>query len=186
MRGDGQVVVVAFNTLTIEVVPVFNYDSQGLWVMPDTNGGGQWKVVRPSAEGLILDQADAAGNGNARRLVQIMKAWRDHCSVPIKSFVLEVLAAQFVSIYAHRAQGFFYYDWFVRDFLAYLTQRRNGQIIAPNSGGVVHLGDLWASKAEAAYGVALEACDDEYHDYTALAGGQWQKIFGERVPVIVG
>jgi hypothetical protein len=39
LRGDGQVVVVAFNTLMIEVVPVFNYDGAGRWIMPDTNDG---------------------------------------------------------------------------------------------------------------------------------------------------
>ena len=55
MRGDGQVVVVAFNSLTVEVVPVFNYDGAGLWIMPDTNDGGKWKTVRPAAEGRRTD-----------------------------------------------------------------------------------------------------------------------------------
>lgn len=185
LRGDGQVVVVAFNTLTIEVVPVFNYDSAGLWVMPDSNGGGQWKIVRPSAEVATLDQADSLSNDNARRLIQVMKAWRDHCSVPLKSFLLEMVVAEFIASYAHREQSFFYYDWFVRDFLAHLISRRGGHILAPNSQKSVALGDAWLGKANTALKVAVDACSDEYLDYTISAGENWRKIFGDRIPVYV-
>ena len=59
MRGDGQVVLVSFNTVEIEVVPVFNYDSAGRWVMPDTHGGGTWKTVNPNEELAAIDRADA-------------------------------------------------------------------------------------------------------------------------------
>ncbi len=38
MRGDGQVVIVRFNSIAIEVVPVFAY-SDGTYCMPDTNDG---------------------------------------------------------------------------------------------------------------------------------------------------
>lgn len=185
LRGDGQVVVVAFNTLTIEVVPVFNYDSLGRWVMPDTNSGGRWKTVSPFAEAELLGNTDRVANNNTRPFIQIMKSWRDHCSVPIKSFFLEILVSEFLIGYAYRTQSFFYYDWFVRDFLRYLLGRKNGSIVAPNSGEVVPLGEAWVAKAETAYRIAVEACDNEYHDYTALAGTEWQKIFGGRIPVLV-
>jgi hypothetical protein len=185
LRGDGQVVVVAFNTLMIEVVPVFNYDSLGRWIMPDTNNGGRWRLVLPFAEGSKLDDADGISAGNTRRLVQMMKAWRDHCSVPLKSFVIELLVVDFMYGYRHREQTFFYYDWFVRDFFEYLLGRSNGFVVAPNSGDTVPLGDAWKSKAIAALNNAREACEDEYLDYTTLAGDNWRKIFGDRIPVSV-
>jgi Second Messenger Oligonucleotide or Dinucleotide Synthetase domain len=185
MRGDGQVVLVAFNTVQIEVVPVFNYDSAGSWVMPDTHGGGSWKTVKPAAEVAALDSADAASCNNARKLIQMMKAWRAYCSVPIKSFLIEVLVSEFISTYEHRQRDFFYYDWFVRDFLRYLIGRQNGYIIAPSSGEIVLLGDGWLSRAETAYGRAVKACDYEREDWVALAGGEWQKIFGDRIPAVI-
>ncbi len=36
MRGDGQVVIVGFNSITVEVVPTFRYDDYGRFYMPDT------------------------------------------------------------------------------------------------------------------------------------------------------
>jgi hypothetical protein len=185
MRGDGQVVVVGFNTVKIEVVPVFNYDSAGRWVMPDTHDGGSWKTVNPAAEFTSLNNADAAANNNARVLIQMMKAWRSHCSVPIKSFVLEALVCDFITTYEHRDQGYFYYDWFVRDFLRYLMGKRDGYIIAPSSGELVWLGEDWFSRAQTAYRRAVEACQDEHDDYVILAGGEWQQIFGDRIPMVV-
>ena len=50
MRGDGQVVTVNFNTIAVEVVPVFYYDDSWRFYMPDTNDGGRWKIVDPRAE----------------------------------------------------------------------------------------------------------------------------------------
>src|SRR4051794_15922884 len=50
MRGDGQVVTVGFNTIAVEVVPAFRYDKHGRFYMPETNGGGHWKIVDPVAE----------------------------------------------------------------------------------------------------------------------------------------
>lgn len=182
MRGDGQVVVVAFNTLTIELVPVFNYDSAGRWLMPDTNDGGRWKFSNPAAEFSALNYAETLANQNVRKLIQMMKAWKDYCSVPIKSFQLEVLVTEFLTTYAHRNQDYFYYDWFVRDFLLYLIGRRNGYVVAPNSGEMVWLGDAWLSKAETALANAVSACENEHGDYVYLAGEDWQKIFGNRIP----
>lgn len=185
MRGDGQVVVVAFNTLMVEVVPVFDYDSAGTWLMPDTNAGGSWKKSNPRAEIYALDYAESVANRNGRKLIQMMKVWRAHCSVPLKSFQLEVLMTEFLTNYTHREQDFFYYDWFVRDFLRYLIAQRNTYIWAPNSGDLSWLGEDWVSKAETAYVRAVKACDYEQDDFVILAGGEWQKIFGPRIPEYV-
>jgi hypothetical protein len=184
-RGDGQVVVVAFNTITVEVVPVFNYDSAGKWLIPDTNGGGSWKFSNPGAEVQALDYAETVANRNVRKLIQMMKVWREHCSVPLKSFQLEVLVTEFLTDYEFLDKDWFYFDWFVRDFLRYLISRKNTYIWAPNSGDLSWLGEDWVSRAETAYGRALKACDYERDDFVTLAGGEWQKIFGSRIPEYV-
>lgn len=185
MRGDGQVVEVAFNTVKVEVVPVFRFDHSGGWIMPDTNGGGRWKTVYPHSEVEMLDRAEAAANHNVRPLIHIMKAWRNHCSVPLKSFALESLIAEFLSSYAFRQYDLYWYDWYVRDFLAYLISRQNGYFFAASSRDTIALGNAWLSKAQTAYNNALEACDDERNDYVYSAGVAWQKIFGDRIPVVV-
>lgn len=57
IRGDGQVVVVGFNSVEIEVVPAFLAQNGG-YLICDTNGGGSWKRVDPQAEINDLNAAD--------------------------------------------------------------------------------------------------------------------------------
>lgn len=185
MRGDGQVVVVKFNTLTIEVVPVFRWDGQGAWLMPDMNDGGKWKLAYPDAEVAKLDNADSESRGNCRLLTRIIKAWKFHCDVPIKSFIIEQLVAEFVRGYLYRDEDFYYFDWFVRDFLEFLIAKRNTAIYAPASNEFVAIGDGWLSRAKTAYGYAVQACDYERGDFVVLAGYEWQKIFGTRIPAVI-
>lgn len=45
LRQDGQVVVVGFNTITLEVVPAFRIGD--MFLIPDTNNGGRWKAAEP-------------------------------------------------------------------------------------------------------------------------------------------
>lgn len=186
MRGDGQVVVVNFNTIKVEVVPVFRWNNDGAWLMPDTNNGGRWRIVYPDAEGVALDRADVVGNRNCRPLIQIAKSWKYHCNVPIKSFHLEQLVAEFLKNYAHRDRDYFYYDWFIRDFLYFLCGKRNALIYAPASNEMVDIGDAWYSRAATAYDRAVKACEYEREDYIVLAGEEWQKLFGARIASYLG
>ena len=185
MRGDGQVVVVAFNSITVEIVPVFRWDDNGTWLMPDTNGGGRWRRAYPAAEFAVIDNSDAESHYNCRPLIQIIKAWKDHCNVPIKSFHIEQLVADFIRNYQYRDQSYFYYDWFVRDFLSFLISKRHTSIYAPASAEFVSIGDAWLSRAITALERAQIACEHEYQDRISLAGEVWQRVFGLRIPTAI-
>lgn len=184
MRGDGQVVQVGFNSITLEIVPAF-LDTNGQYVIPDTNDGGWWRTVDPIAEMQKIEDADQATSSNARHLMRMMKCWRDFCNVPLDSFLIEQLVADFLPTYAFRNHSYFYYDWFVRDFLHFLVARSGGYIYMPGTYDGVPLGNDWLSRAESARDRALRACDDEYKDYTISAGEEWQKIFGPKIPINV-
>ena len=184
MRGDGQVVQIAFNTLTVEVVPVFGLQN-GLFWMPDSNGGGTWKAVHPIAEQLQIQALDAACQGNVRALCQMMKLWKREQKVPLKSFQIELLVQEFMQTYSFRANNYFWYDWLVRDFLQWMTGRVGGYMIVPGTGEYIALGSDWRYKAEQARDFARQACNWEEHDYDITAGQEWQKIFGNRIPIKV-
>ncbi len=185
IRGDGQVVLVAFNTVAVEVVPVFLYDGNRGYVMPDTNRGGRWKLVDPLAEIYLLEAADAGSRGNARAMARMLKVWKRECNVPLKSYQIELLAAEFVGTYEYREKDWYYYDWFMRDFFSWLCLQAHRNLIIPGTGEVVNLGSEWLSRAETARGRALTACGYEWNDWTILAGEEWQKIFGNRIPIHV-
>ena len=183
-RGDGQVVQIDFNSILVELVPVFPIGN-GQFIMPDTNDGGSWKTIDPRAQIKLIDDADRNYNGNVRPLCKIIKRWKHECSVDLESFIIELLVTDFFQGYAFGNYDYFYYDWFVRDCLKFFKSRVNGSAKIPGTGEIMQLGDKWASKIDAAIVIAERACDYERHDLDVLAGMEWQKIFGPRIPIYV-
>ena len=181
MRGDGQVVVVKFGTYNVEVVPAFELTNGRYWIC-NTNDGGSYRETDPWAEAAYIDTVDQANNGNLRPLIRMLKAWQAYCSVPIKSFQLELLAADFISNSPWRLYDFFWFDWISRDFFAYLYHRANSVIVAPGTLETIYLGNDWQSRAETAYRRAEKACDHEKYNRVDAAGEEWQKIFGSQIP----
>jgi hypothetical protein len=184
MRGDGQVVVVRFSTYNVEIVPAFALDT-GRYLICDANNGGRYKEANPWAEVRHIEAADGSNAGNLRPLIRMMKVWQKHCSVPIKSFHLELLAAEFLAQSLWRLNDYFYFDWLLRDFFAYLCSRANSFVVVPETGEVIFVGDDWYSRVESAYHRAVKACDFEQGNYVVSAGGEWQKIFGLDIPLTV-
>ena len=181
IRGDGQVVMVAFNTISVEVAPVFRLVS-GKYFFCDTHDGGSYKVADPEAEKRSIESIDANNNGNLRRLIRMVKTWQSHCSVPLKSFYIELVMSEFIQASEWRRNSYYYYDWLLRDFFDYLLSRRNGYLIVPGTHDVINLGSDWVSRCETAHARAVRACEHEYFDNIDSAGEEWQKIFGAKIP----
>ena len=181
LRGDGQVVVVDFSRLNVEVVPAFTQGNDQYWIC-DTHDGGRYKSADPNAEISSIATIDRNYNGNLRALIMMMKAWQDCCHVPLKSFCIELLAANFLQQCLWGKNSYYYYDWITRDFFAYLYGRANQHVVVPGTYEILSLGDTWRSQVETAYGRAVKACDYEQEDWIGLAGEQWQKIFGIQIP----
>lgn len=184
MSGDGQVVIVRFNTINVEVVPAFPL-TNGQYYICNTNDGGSYKTTDPKAEEAKVSTVNSAYNYNLRPLVKMAKAWQSYCNVPLKSFHLELVMADYLAQSQWSKNSFFYYDWLLRDFFAYLKTRANGMLFAPGTYEILYLGDAWKSRCDTAYDRAVKACDYERDDYVALAGEEWQKIFGTQIPMVV-
>lgn len=182
ISGDGQVVLVNFGSYNVEVVPAFELTAPGRYWICDTNNGGSYKETAPWDEVSSLEVADSANARNVRPLVRMLKAWQANCAVPIKSFHLELLAAEFIAQSPWRLYDWFYFDWIVRDFFAFLYHRANGFVLVPGTREVMILGDEWQSKAASAYRRGAKACEYEYQNRVTDAGDEWQKIFGADVP----
>jgi hypothetical protein len=181
IRGDRQVVVVDFETFSVEVAPAFALEGGGYWIC-DTKNGGTYTKTDPRAEVSQLDAADRACAGNLRPLIRMLKAWQAYCNVDIKSFHLELLAVEFLGQYTWRLQDWFFFDWMLRDFFQFLVHRANLPIIVPGTFEVILLGDAWLTRAETALSRARKACDWERDNYIESAGDAWREIFGPDVP----
>lgn len=183
-RGDGQVVQIDFNSILVELVPVFPLPS-GQFIMPDTHEGGTWKTVDPVAQIAFIDTVDREHNGNVRALSRMIKRWKHEQLVNVKSFMIELLVAEFVRGCDFGKNSFFWYDWLVRDFFKFMQARADSGVIIPGTGESVPLGNDWLPKVEKAIEIAEKACDYEYNDWGITAGAEWQKIFGNRIPIQV-
>lgn len=185
LRGDGQVVVVEFNRMSVEVVPAFLLVNGKYWIC-DTHDGGQYKIADPKTEGEYVAIVDRTYSGNLRALIMMMKAWQDHCNVKLKSFCVELIASKFMLQCPWRWQSYFYYDWIMRDFFAYLYRQANQCVVVPGTNEVIRLGDEWQSRTATAYNRAAMACEFEKYDLIDLAGAEWQKIFGHQISRTIG
>ena len=182
MRGDGQVVDIPFNQTPVEVSPGF-LCTDGSVLVCDTNNGGRYMFSTAAAEEASLSASDTFCIGNTRALARMMKQWQRDNNVPLKSFQIERLAVEFLATWDNRQRDHFWYDWMVRDFLAYLCSRANTYIYMPGTNEMVWLGSEWLSRAQTAYGRALKACEYEDGNYEIHAGEQWQFIFGSAIPM---
>lgn len=194
VRADGQVVVVPFASYHVEVVPALEEKSflfgehTGKYIICDTHDGGSWKATDPVAEIANVKSSNDATNGDTRSVIRMMKRWQDHCNVPIKSFVLELCAIDFLRGWEHRGKGLVYYDWMVRDFLAYMKLKATfDSVTVPGTGESIRwfYAD-WKSKAESAHARAVKACEfgaSEKPGSDVDAGMEWQKVFGDEIPL---
>ncbi len=144
--------------------------------------GGSYKETNAWVEIGYIEAVDQANNRNLRPLIRMLKAWQNWCSVPIKSFQIELLAADFLGKSPWRLNSFFWFDWITRDCFAYLYHRANSFVAVPGTLETVYLGNDWQSRAESAYYRAVKACDYEERNLVDAAGDEWQKIFGPQIP----
>ncbi|ATF16991.1 hypothetical protein PhaeoP128_00323 [Phaeobacter gallaeciensis] len=182
VKGDGPVVKIPFTTFNVELIPAFKLDTGNYWVC-FTNDGGSYKTAAYDAEKDAISQSNDSCGGKTRELVRMMKKWQEHCSVPIKSFWIELVAIEFLQTWEHRDKGKVYYDYMVRDFLLFLKNKRFGNVYAPGTYESMYLGDAWYSRADTAHQRAIKACSYETSDVGA-AGDEWRKIFGNNMPRI--
>ena len=180
LKGDGQVVVLDTSSVCVETIPAF-HATDGRVLIADTNNGGQWKAINPRAELDFIEQFDDRMFFRYRPLVRMLKQWKRECDVPIKSFHLERVAAASLarSQYPERV----WFDWHFRDAIEVLLANVNESFDMPgNPGERISLGNQWYSKAVAVSQRALKACEYERLSRDFLAGAEWQKIFGRKIP----
>jgi len=182
MRGDGQVVLVGFTSYSVEVVPAFKLKNGKYWIC-NTNDGGSYKQVDPDAEALAVKTSNDITLGNTRDLIRMMKCWQTFCSVPLKSFIIELLSIEFLNSWQYKGKSSVYYDWMVREFLGALVAKHSySTVVVPGTLEIIVLGDAWKSKADTAWERAKKACQFEAAHQASLAGTEWQKIFGTDIP----
>ena len=181
IKADGQAILVPFASYAVEVVPCFR-GNNGVFITPDSNDNWQWKLTNPLAEKTLLLKSNVRTKGNTIKLIKMVKAWRDYCSVELKSLVIELRAIYFLEKWPYFDKGSVYYDWMIKDFFAALLNYVDGSCIIPGLEEKIQYGNIWKSKVETALVRAQKACSYESNKQLELAAEEWKKIFGDRFP----
>ena len=179
ISGDGQVVKVSFGDgIYFEVVPCFEFDN-GSFYYPDTNNGGSWKTTNPRPEINAINTLNNSTNKNLKRLCRMIRAWKDHCNVPMGGLLIDTLAHRFLSSWGYKDKSFVYYDWMTRDFFKYLSELDDNQSYWYAVGSGQRISPCkFVAKAKKAHNNALEAIQNENNDF--LSNYYWKEIYGSK------
>jgi hypothetical protein len=77
----------------------------------DHQGWGSYKTFDPDAELKNVSDSNGKTNNNTRDLIRMMKCWQSNCSVPLKSFTLELTSVNFLAQWQYAGKSKVYYDW---------------------------------------------------------------------------
>lgn len=185
--ADGQVVEVSFKDgITFQVVPVFT-NTDGSYTFPDSNNGGKWRTTNPRPEIQAIRERNGSCNGNLVPLCRMTRSWKREWGVPMGGLLIDTLAYQFITGWAHADKSYLYYDYMCRDFFQYLAGQDTSKQYwkAPGSGQWVYgAKGQFQYKAKRCHNIAVEAITHEMADPKRewSAKQRWREIFGSPFP----
>lgn len=178
---EDSTVVVNFVSFNVRVKPAF-LRTANTYTIPNVSNGGFWRVMCPEAEKSYLYNSNTHSKGNTVRLIKMLKAWKNHGNVPIKSFALELSAVNFLSEWKYFDEHLSYYDWMIRDYFGNLFTLMNKSYDIAGVEEKFHFGDSWLEAMSSAIESASNACIKESEMNHTLATQEWVRIFGIKFP----
>ena len=114
ISGDGQVVVIAFEKYTVELVPAFKNDDNS-FKYPDTHNGGSWKTTDSIPEQEECQECDNVSRGIFFDFCHIIRSWKNNIGLSMGGLLIDTL------IYDHFSENGNYSDSGYDDYLSILT-----------------------------------------------------------------
>ncbi|WP_314964945.1 nucleotide-binding domain-containing protein [Oribacterium sinus] len=97
IRGDGQVVVIAFDKYTIELVPGFK-QVDNRFKYPDTHDGGSWKYTDPLSEQSACADCETKSEGKYFDFCHIIRSWKNNIGFKMGGLLIDTLVYDFFDI----------------------------------------------------------------------------------------
>ena len=90
ISGDGQVVVIAFDKYTVELVPGFKNDD-GSFKYPDTHDRGSWKKTDPLPEQEECQACNDSSGGVFFDFCHIIRSWKNNIGLSMGGLLIDTL-----------------------------------------------------------------------------------------------
>lgn len=179
VRGDGQVVVVKFESINYvaEVCPVFA-ESDGSFTYPDSNNGGSWKKTDPIPEiaesEIIIDES----NDNYRHISNMIRAWKNEQGFKFGGLLIDTLVYNFFNEDSERKKvEYGGYLGLFKELFKYLgnqNENRKFWYALGSNQKVYNKKSKFVKKENTAYNKIKDLTEDDELLYSTL-----QEIFGE-------
>mgnify|MGYP006075163057 FL=1 len=181
IKGDGQVVVVKFTNVVVEVCPA-NLQNDNTYKYPDSNNGGSWKTTKPRQEITEINSYNQTTNSNLKNLCKMTRDWKNKNGVKMGGLLIDTFCYNFLKENEdYHSTTFSNYDELVRDLFKYISELSKEQKFwyAPGSNQKVYKKSNFHSKAKKAFNNAEEAINKKDNK---TVYGIWRKIFGNKFP----
>jgi Second Messenger Oligonucleotide or Dinucleotide Synthetase domain len=149
--------------------------------IPDRNGG--WMRSSPTFYGRYVDGINDRLSKRVKPLIRLVKAWKYHARVPIRSFYIEMRVAEYAATQQTIIQK---HD--VRGALAHMVSQRLGAMADPlglpapiYAAFQTDIQVAWSKLIEAA-GFAADAINAESNGNIQAAFRHWDKVFNGSFP----
>lgn len=182
VRGDGQVVVVSFESINkiVEVCPVFER-TDGAYEYPDSNNGGSWKKTDPIPEIEESISFIAETESNYKYTCNLMRAWKSNIGFKFGGLLIDTLVYRFFEEYEdHKNASFGDYLALLKDLFSYLKGRNKDQkywYALGSNQQVYNKKGTFVSKAKQAHGQIKDLTEESEDLYDVL-----QDVFGAAFP----
>ncbi|TGE36688.1 nucleotidyltransferase [Desulfosporosinus fructosivorans] len=182
VRGDGQVVVVSFDSINyaIEVCPSFER-SDGAFDFPDSNNDGTWKKTDPFPEIEVSIKINEETDGHYGKVCNIIRAWKNNWGFKFGGLLIDTLVYNFFDEYKeHKEATFSDYLNLFKDLFYYLKTRNADQTCWFALGSkqrIYNKKGKFVSKAKSAYDKIKDLAEDSEGLYNVL-----EEIFGQSFP----
>lgn len=181
IKGDGQVVVVAFAKYRVEVLPAFKQDD-GRYRYGDTHNDGNWdNYCNPSAEIDALNTQNKTSNRNLKNICKMLRAWKNHNGAPMSGMLIDTLSHNFFkSNNNYNDKSYAWYPDLMKDMFAYLANQPEQEYWkAPGSLSHVKTKGKFQRKAKRAAAKCQDAIGEEKESKKIKL---WKEVFGRRFP----
>lgn len=182
VRKDRNVVVVAMQDFTFEIVPVFEW--KGIFKYPDTYNGGQWRKCDTRAELRAFRELNNERNDNLRKLAKMVRAWKARNNVKMSGFLIDTLCYRFFKNNTdYDKASFGSFDNMVKDFFEFLSNEPDRKFYyAFGSNSKVDVYQPFQKVAKVALESAEAAIDASAKGQEAKCNQCYKSIFGTKFP----
>lgn len=179
ISGDGQVVVVAFKSFRVEVLPAFHNTDDNSYTYGDTNNGGSWCKCKPRQEIATINERNRTSNRNLKRLCKMLRSWKEATGAPMSGMLIDTLAYKFFNqTTAYDDKSYGSYPELVRDVFSYLANLPEQDYwLAPGSSQRVATRGKFQRKAKKAAAKCQEAINAGADKKRETL---WKEVFGSR------